>query len=190
LDPEEDSAKLSWKCRELLFQQRDDYDIFMYVENDTLVKKEAIEYWLEYKDRMLRNGYNLGFTRIETDTETGEEYLCDIKQKLGFYMADVEESKYLINSSYPFCGFWIYDHAEFKKWIHSAFYNPEKITGYDTKQQSSIGLHGVSTYWYKTTVYPLVDYKIHPQSKIYKFSSNPTNETNPPKIPYNSSIQF
>ena len=35
---------LSWKCRPLLLTQIDDYDIFMYIEDDILMPTESINY--------------------------------------------------------------------------------------------------------------------------------------------------
>ena len=52
---------LSWKCRPVLLTQVDDYDIFMYIEDDMLVPTESINYWLKYKDMLLEQNYNLGF---------------------------------------------------------------------------------------------------------------------------------
>ena len=70
---------LTWKCRDLLAQQKNDYDIFMYIEDDILVPKKALEYWLQYNEPLIKNGYNLGFVRIETNA--GKEYITDLPKK-------------------------------------------------------------------------------------------------------------
>ena len=59
--------QLSWKCRELMFKQQFDYDYFMYIEDDTLMPKQALEYWMKYSPQLVQNKYNLGFVRIEKD---------------------------------------------------------------------------------------------------------------------------
>jgi hypothetical protein len=46
---------LTWKCRDLLQQQRDEYDIFMYIEDDILVPYKAIKYWLKYNQILLES---------------------------------------------------------------------------------------------------------------------------------------
>ena len=38
---------LTWLCRELMLEQKDLFDAFMYIEDDILVPKEAINYWQE-----------------------------------------------------------------------------------------------------------------------------------------------
>ena len=67
---------LPTKCRSLLKLQKDYYDIFMYIEDDILVPKEALEYWLEYKDKIIPHNYNLGFFRIEVDSQN-QQYCTD-----------------------------------------------------------------------------------------------------------------
>ena len=35
---------LTWKCRELLKQQKNEYDVFIYIEDDILIPYKAIKY--------------------------------------------------------------------------------------------------------------------------------------------------
>ena len=60
---------LTWAHRDLMLSQRDQYDVFMYIEDDIRVPKAAISYWLNYKDRLLEIDLNLGFLRIEIDRD-------------------------------------------------------------------------------------------------------------------------
>jgi hypothetical protein len=71
---------LTWKCRDLLKKQKDDYDIFMYIEDDILVPYNAIKYWLEYNEKLIEYGYNLGFVRIEINKDN-IEYITDLPGK-------------------------------------------------------------------------------------------------------------
>ena len=36
----------------------------MYIEDDILVQKKAIEYWEKYNEKLIEFNYNLGFLRI------------------------------------------------------------------------------------------------------------------------------
>ncbi len=74
-----DPFLLTWKCRDLLYQQRNNYDIFMYIEDDILVSWNSIKYWLKYKNKLVENNYNLGFLRIEVKDD--EEYIVDLGKK-------------------------------------------------------------------------------------------------------------
>ena len=57
--------------------QKSNYDILTYIEDDILVPKTTVNYWLEYKDKLLKENYNLGFIRTELD-QSGNEYAPDL----------------------------------------------------------------------------------------------------------------
>ena len=71
-----DPFYLTWKCRDLLQQQKNEYDIFIYVEDDILIPYRAIKYWLKYNEKLIEMNYNVGFVRIEVENEI--EYITDL----------------------------------------------------------------------------------------------------------------
>ena len=186
---ENEKDPLTWKCRSLLKKQVDDYDYFMYIEDDILVKKEAIEYWFHYKDRLIENGFNLGFVRVEVD-ENGEEFVSDIFEKIENFVCFVEGEQFIVNNKFPFCCFWIYDKKEFTKWTQSSFYDPANIKGYGVTEQSAVGLHGLCTGWYRTTVLPLNNnFCLLPECKIYDMSQQCLKRREDKNFP-NGKIKF
>ena len=175
---------LTWKCRDLLKAQKNEYDVFMYMENDVLVRTSALEYWLTYKDMVLDAGYNLGFLRIETSTRDGEEYTTDI----GFLRHEGDDKKYhfvdtvdlsgltfSVNNVNPYCAFWIYDQKEFCRFVESEYYTIHTIKGYGIPEASAVGLHGMWTPWYKATLIPLQEDQLHKGCKIYHLPNNFVN---------------
>jgi hypothetical protein len=163
---------LTWKPRDTLKYQIDQYDIFMYIEDDILVPLEAIEYWLKYKDQVLINKCNLGFFRIEVDNK-GDEYCTD--QHFQPYLTKtsiINNETYIINDINPYCGFWIYDRNEFIKFVNSPCYNINNIRGYGIRESSAIGLHGLETPWYNHTLIPLINKSLIPQCKVYHLPNN------------------
>ena len=191
---------LTWKCRELLQQQKNDYDIFMYIEDDILVPYKAIQYWLEYNQYLIEMNYNLGFVRIEV--ENNIEYITDLYGETfdtiihlhlssfktpteGAEMSEerrtdcaslmrngVNEKKYCVNNKNPYCAFWIYNKNEFNKFVNSKYYDINNISGYGTREQSAIGLHGLNTQYYKNTLIPIVNNKLIEECKIYHMPNN------------------
>ena len=161
---------LTWKCRELLQQQRNEYDIFMYIEDDILVPYKAIQYWLEYNQILLEMNYNLGFVRIEV--EDGIEYITDLFGEKFDTIIDLNETKYCVNNKNPYCAFWIYNKNEFNNFVNSKYYNINNIRGYDIREQSAIGLHGIYTHYYKNTLIPIVNNKLIEECKIYHMPNN------------------
>lgn len=161
---------LTWKCRKLLKEQREDYDIFMYIEDDILVPCTAIEYWISYKNDALKNNNNLGFIRTEVD-KYGNEYAVDVNEKL-----KSNDGLFVNNNVNPYCGFWIYDKLEFNRFVNSHYYDIANIEGYKIREKSAIGLHGIHSCWYNNTIIPLINNKVVQACKIYHLSNNYTND--------------
>jgi len=180
---------LTWKCRELLRQQRNEYDIFMYIEDDILVPYKAIQYWLEYNQTLLEMNYNLGFVRIEV--EDGIEYITDLYGEVFDTFIDLNEKKYCVNNKNPYCAFWIYNKNEFNNFVNSKYYNLNNISGYGIREQSAIGLHGIHTDYYKNTLIPIVNNKLIEECKIYHMPNNYVINKNTPfaTIKFNEAIK-
>lgn len=173
-----DPFLLPWLCRPIMESQKNHYDIFMYVEDDILVPKEALVYWLEHKNTVMDQNYNLGFLRIEVDS-IGRHFTTDnatspdgsIDQTLTRTLF-INGKEYAINDANPYCAFWIYDANEFSRFIYSGLYNPASINGYGVREKAAIGLHGLYTSWYTYTVIPLLGQGLNPACKIYHLPNN------------------
>ena len=116
---------LTWKCRYFLKQQRNDYDIFMYIEDDILVPYKAVRYWLQYNEKLIEMNYNLGFVRIEV--EDNKEYITDLPRQQLYKTITLDDITYCINDNNPYCAFWIYNKTEFNKFVNSNYFTPFRI---------------------------------------------------------------
>ena len=161
---------LTWKCRDLLQQQKNDYDIFMYIEDDILVPCKAIKYWLKYNEKLIEMNYNLGFVRIEVANNI--EYITDLPRVQFDTTIILDDNTYCINNKNPYCAFWIYNKNEFNRFVNSKYYDINNIPRYDTREKSAIGLHGDDTIWYKNTIIPIMDNKLIEDCKIYHMPNN------------------
>jgi len=65
----EDPFKLSWKCRPLMLRQKDEYDYFIYSEDDIIFNRKNFIYWLKFKNMCKKNRLNLGFLRTEVSNK-------------------------------------------------------------------------------------------------------------------------
>lgn len=166
-----DPFYLTWKCRDIMKEQRFNYDIFMYIEDDILVPFKAIKYWLQYNEDLIKIKCNLGFLRIETKDDT--EYLTDLPGKKFNTILKHNGTSYCLNNINPYCAFWIYNKMEFNKFVSSKLYNPVNISNYyGIRPKSAIGLHGFHTYWYMFTLIPVKNHKLHEDCKIYHMPNN------------------
>jgi len=169
---------LTWKCRESLKKQLNDYDIFIYTEDDILIPFKAITYWLKYSNKIIKYKYNLGFVRIETKCD--EEYITDLPRSTLKSIINLDNINYCINNINPYCAMWIYNKEEFSNFISSKYYNINNIPGYHIREKSAIGLHGASNYWYKGTLIPLIDNKLISDCKIYHLPNNYLEDNSSP----------
>ena len=161
---------LTWKCRDLLKQQKNEYDIFMYIEDDILVPYKAIKYWLTYNTKLIEMNYNLGFVRIEIENNT--EYITDLPGEQLDTIINLDNNTYCVNNKNPYCAFWIYNKNEFERFVDSKYYDINNIIGYGVREQSAIGLHGIVTDWYRNTLIPISNNKLNDDCKIYHMPNN------------------
>jgi hypothetical protein len=173
---------LTWACRYLMKHQKDDYDIFMYIEDDILVPYKAVAYWLKYNKKLIEMNYNLGFVRIEV--ENNIEYITDLYGQQLDTLINLDNITYCVNNKNPYCAFWIYNKTEFDKFVNSKYYDINNIPNYGIREQSAIGLHGNGTIWYKNTIIPIVDnthqYTLIDDCKIYHMPNNYVADKNTP----------
>jgi hypothetical protein len=168
---------LTWKSRKVMEKLRNDYDIFIYLEDDILIPYKTIEYWEKYHVELLENGYNLGFVRIET--KDGEEFITDIISNGLTDNISLNEITYAVNNNNPYCGFWIYDKKEFNRFVDSIYWDPNNVTGYDIRERSAVGLHGFFTTWYKGTLIPIIDKKLIDDCRVYHLPNNYVDSNSP-----------
>lgn len=167
---------LAWMCRDLLYKQQNDYDIFMYIEDDILVPNTAIEYWLENHEKLIEMNYNLGFVRIEI--ENNIEYITDLLcEHFDCIIEGVNGKNYCVNNKNTYCAFWIYNKKEFNKFANNKVYNLDVLkisqcTYYSIREASAFGLHNPLIPWYKTTLIPLENNKLIEDCKIYHMPNN------------------
>lgn len=143
---------LSWECRPNIEKLIDEYDVQMYIEDDIGFTEANLEYWLKYSPLCVRNNYNLGFLRFESDADGGR-YLSDVPRPLSKTI-EIEGTLFLVNEAYPYCGFWIYSKEELKEFIKSPEWKFD-CKEHGIRERSAIGWHAVSMNRYKSTVYPL-----------------------------------
>ena len=82
----ENPYRLTWKCRVLMEQQKNDFDYFIYSEDDMLFTKDNFKYWLKYKKLFNRHTYNVGFVRTEKPQNSNKLWVVDQFEKLDKYV--------------------------------------------------------------------------------------------------------
>jgi len=144
---------LSWENRKYVEKYIEKYDVQMYIEDDILFTKDTFLYWLENYKNVNKNGYNLGFLRIEYD-KNGVSYFSDLWEKPN-NIIEIDSKKYIENAVNPYCAFWIYEKDELKEFIKSQEWKFNFVR-YNIREKSAIGWHGKDMTRYKGTIIPLI----------------------------------
>jgi hypothetical protein len=170
---------LTWKCKDLLAKQKDDYDIFMYSEDDILIPFTAIQYWLQYKSLLTPLRYNLGFLRIETNGTT--EYITD--QTPGDRLREkvVIDKTTFVKNDKPYCAFWIYDKDMFNEFILSDSWKKSKL---DNERFIRLYIAFGMNDKFDSTVIPLIGSTLDERCKVYHLPNNYINSG------YHASVKF
>jgi hypothetical protein len=113
--------QLAWEHRKHVLSNLDDYDYFMYVEDDMYVPYESFSEFVENFDDLWPK-YIPGFIRVET--YNGEDYVVDIyTHKSKSSIIEINNKKY-IGLNYPehYHAFWILPQKQLKEIISEKFY--------------------------------------------------------------------
>lgn len=175
----QDPFMLTWKCRTLLKEQKNMYDVYLYIEDDIGIPDKTLQYWLKYKDLLHTLNLDVGFVLLE-------------KKESNLYCANI-----LIPSKYPclvddrifvwnhqnYCAFWICDKKEFSQFTESDFWNFHGIFPNGRKNPSTCIAENSAIGFkmnYLGTWYPLEDTQISDICYVYhlpnNYISNPNSE--------------
>ena len=187
-----DPFYLSWKCRELIKTQQNEYDIFIYTEDDIRIPAAALSYWLHYTAILSPLNFNLGFVRVEENS--GTEYCVDLTAPINSYLFLKEECFYL-NHNNTYCGCWIYSQKEVKRFIERERFKlfntrvdtPRRL--HFSRELSAIGQHDMIDRRFSATLIPgrlevspqgSLRSLVHSDSRVYHLSKNYSSETETP----------
>lgn len=151
--------KLTWLAKTFMKKFVNNYDIFIYSEDDILIYNESFNYWLNYKDICFQNNYNLGFLRIEY-LDINNIYLTDISSSFDNpQFKFINNIKFLVNDKNTYYACWIYDKNIMKKFINSEYFKKQKLNlknkTYDIRASQGIGYHAKNMDYFKETLIPL-----------------------------------
>lgn len=172
--------QLTWIHREHMVNLIDDFDYFMYLEDDMGVPFDAFKNYIE-NFKLLWPDYIPSFVRIED--KDGQQYITDCTEKQSKLKIFRYKGKEWINLTNPYHAFWIMPQKELKQVMTSRFNRLETWREY-----------AASYPMWELSKKPLVEIKdgqISPLYYSYHITNNyATNKHNPfAKIKINELIQ-
>lgn len=175
--------KLTWKCRKLMFFQRNDYEIFIFGEDDIVFSKNNFKYWLKYKDICIKNNFNLGFLRVEINKKNNSLYSSDQIRRIKYYASLNGKNFGKLENTY--CSFWIYDKNEFKEFIKTRYWRFDwkwyTLSGILLiREMAAVGWHGEDMNGlfmnrYVASIIPIINYNLDKNSFIRHISNKYAN---------------
>ena len=175
-DNDLDKGFLTWKCRSLMEQQKNDYEYFSYLEHDIKFSELNLQYWLKYQDQLDKKNFHLGFLIYERNNSNNQNYSIHIVRKLNKYLK-IEGKKFVINDLENYCCFWIYNKDQFHKFLKSEWWSFKKRAhnfrhNYGITERSSIGFHSFNMNYFKATLIPEIDNQPDPNCFIEHMTNN------------------
>jgi hypothetical protein len=168
---------LTWACREEFAKKIDEYDVFMYVEDDILVPFAAITRWHEELDRVRSAGFLPGFLRVELN-RCGSLVSSDFFSPASCSdIVSLEGRRYLC-PPYPYQAFWIYDRTTMREFVESESFwprAPEQGNLQYIRERAALGLTFESSPLgsYSRHVIPLTsDGQVDSQAYVFHLPSN------------------
>jgi len=166
---------LTWAHRPLLNSQVGKYDVFMYNEDDIYVGQDNIDYWFEHGPIVSSCGVDLGFIRIEVNSN-GDECVVDLlrgeKHSRRCLIGQTQYS--LLTRNYR--GFWIYTKEQMEQF--STYHGFCSMPNYldQCREDAARGMQKFGT----PTLVPIIDACLDPRSKVYHLTNNYCNDPRPP----------
>ena len=175
-DNDLDKGFLTWKCRSLMEEQKNDYEYFSYLEHDIKFSELNLQYWLKYQNQLDKKNYHLGFLIYERNNSDNQNYSIHIVRKLNKYL-NIEGKKFVINDLENYCCFWIYNKDQFHKFLRSKWWSFKKRAhnfrhNYGITERSSIGFHSFNMNYFKATLLPEIDNQPDPNCFIEHMTNN------------------
>lgn len=167
------STHLAWSHRALLKTQANDYDYFMYNEDDILIKSESIDYWLEYNEIVKSKSLYLGFVRIETDSQNNEYVVDLIKGEKHDQRTFIKDQEYAVLTR-NYKGFWIYNKKDMQIFVSNNDFDNYPNYIENAREYSAWGVQNP----YSTTVIPLNGTHLDSRCRVYHLSNNYVNNPN------------
>lgn len=122
---------LTWAHLELFrqcFSEDKTITHFMYLEDDILVKKENVEYWLKGREELRHYGLIPSFLRYELKANRGEPYCSDLLRHVNPYVlarAEVSNNYVYFNLPKPYQGMYLLDRELMQEHLTGRSSNPD-----------------------------------------------------------------
>lgn len=168
---------------------------FLYSEDDLMITKENIDYWLNHIDILKPLGFFPSFLRIEINSKNLKTYTSDVINPISQY--DCNFLKFnnqirFVNIPYAYQGCYFYDRDLMNEHLSSSSSNPDfihsskslfKFNSTNIREKAAFGLTFFNTppgYWSRCMIKLENGLKISESALIHHMPNNLCNDTSTP----------
>ena len=136
-----DDLFLPYASIDIMSKYKNEYDIFIYAEDDMIIPCSTYVNWLKYYDFLWRNGYVQYFYRVNIDnkledSKVPEELNGKILEK---YQIEIEGLKFG-RLSRPYAGCWILNKEQFDLYLNNPLLLEQNKNNKYPREQIALGL--------------------------------------------------
>lgn len=117
----DDPFKLTWRHRDRMRAVLDQFDYFMYAEDDLLITPDSVRLWHDRLEALKPMGYLPGFLRVELN-RNGTLVASDFATGADADLVRTIDGKRYLASPFPYQAFWLYDKATMLEFVESDLY--------------------------------------------------------------------
>ena len=167
---------LTWLCRSLIEEQKNDYDYFMYLEHDIKFSENNLQYFLKHHSVLNKRKFHLGFLIYEKNNINNHNYSIHILKKLDKFI-EIDTQKFMVNDLDNYCCFWIYTKEQFQLFLKTKWWSFERKAhnfrhNYGITERSSIGFHSLNMTYFKATLIPEIENRPDPNCFVEHMTNN------------------
>ncbi len=130
---------LTWQHRKHMAEQRGNYDYFMYVEDDIVVPRKAIERWHREAEGLYRHGFLFGFLRTERTASAILVSSDQLKPARSHHIRFLNGKPFFAPRN-PYHGFWIYHQRQMDDFAASPCWRDGNRPGWGVRERAAAGM--------------------------------------------------
>jgi len=149
---------LTWQHREHIGEQRENYEYFMYLEDDIAVSYESLQYWRTDSILLFPQGKIRGFIRSEINAKNeivSTDYFKNVRCKEVLCLG----RKAFIRPKNPYQGFWVYSKLQLNVFISSRCWEDANHSDWAVRERASAGMIWLNSDKHNLVV-PMQDFRI------------------------------
>lgn len=179
---------LTWVHRRAMRERLDDFEAFLYLEDDMIIPRRSMQMWLRETPMLARLGLIPGFVRVE-EGPGGRLYLSDYIESVSHACIREVNGRPYLNTPYPYQACWVYDRTQMRELASTPNYLSgaveekdlplfERDGPPDVRAQVALGLSftDIPEGYETRAMVPLTDdLEVSPDALIFHSPSNYTN---------------